>query len=58
MPGKGSPVVNFRVPEPVLTAARERAKAEGTALNAVVVHALKRYGEGAVNNVMPPPRSQ
>ena len=53
VPGKGSPVVNFRIPANVLAAAKERAAAEGTTLNAVVVHALRRYSEGATANLNP-----
>lgn len=55
MPSKGTPLRNVRVPKDVWEAAQARAKAEGTNVSAVVQHALRRYGEGAVNNVMPPP---
>jgi len=41
---KGSPVVNFRVPQWILDAARARANTEGTTVNAVVVQSLHKYG--------------
>lgn len=52
-----TPTTPFRVPLDVLERAKARAKAEGITLTSVVVHALRRFGEGATNNVMPPPRS-
>lgn len=50
-----TPTTPFRIPSDVLDAAKARARAEGVTLTAVVVTALRRYGEGATRNVMPPP---
>ena len=52
-----TPGAFFRVPVDVLERAKARAKAEGITVTSVVVHALRRFGEGATNNVMPPPRA-
>jgi hypothetical protein len=53
-----TPIRAVRVPDDVWNAAKQRAAAEGTDVSAVVRHALRRYGDGATANVMPPPHGQ
>lgn len=39
-----TPVTNFRIPLPIVQAAKEKAAAEGRTLTDVIVAYLKRYG--------------
>lgn len=48
------PLRTVRVVDEIWLPAKERADAEATTVSAVIQHALRRYGEGAVNNVTPP----
>ena len=49
---RGTPTTPFRIPADVKSRAQERAASDGTTLTAVVVHALREYGDGITQ---PPP---
>jgi hypothetical protein len=42
-----TPIKNVRVPDDVWTAAADRAESEGTTVSAVIVAALREYGQVA-----------
>jgi hypothetical protein len=48
---RGTKTTTFRIPADVRERAQQRATGDGITVTAVVVHALRMYGDG----IMPPP---